>query len=321
MREAGSQRALAEPEKIRLRNRLAEVQAEESKLRAELDAAERKRTTGELTREELEALARRLVERGPEGCKIDFKRSLDVTTGNGKAEFAKDVSSLANTDDEQHHDDWGIIVLGAERGQIVGGVADFAEDKIDGHQAHLSNVLSVLLAPVPRFLCVGFLDQAKGPWGLILIPPSVGQPHIFSRDTPDTKKHEWLVRVNDTTERAGALDYVRVQSKAVSRAVRPLEREIQRLNLQVEGLEQASGNSAWLSKIPRGAKLQIFLAARGGGGAGATGVFDHVDETHNAVYLFLDATAHQHITARSYAINQVRFVHTDGLVWHLTIDS
>lgn len=193
---------------------------------------------GGMTRDELERLALRLIDQGPEGLKIDFKRIVNLGTAAEKAEFAKDVSSIANADDESHLDDYGFIIVGAERGTVLGGATDFAHDKVDSYQARLTDVLREWLAPVPSFSLVAFQEPTKGPWGVIVIPPSTRQPHIMIRDAGDVAKHEWWVRINDTKGRAGALDYARILSKTASRAVRPLEFELQRLAVRMDLVEQ-----------------------------------------------------------------------------------
>jgi len=191
---------------------------------------------GGMSLADLEALIRRLVEQGTEGRKVDFKREFEL--GKGKhAELATDVSSIANTDDLAHHDDFGYIILGAAKGSIVGGVAPL-DGNLDHIQAQISVIIRGYVAPVPSFSVQRFSDPERGTWGVIVIPPSPDQPHILIRDGgDDVVKHEWWVRVNDRKERAGIGDYARVMSKATARAIRPLEREHQRTILRLEALE------------------------------------------------------------------------------------
>ncbi len=186
--------------------------------------------------QELESLLRRLITQGAEGPKVDFKKTFSVVDKSAQAELAKDISSIANTDDEAHLDDFGYIILGAERGQLLGGVGELAGD-IDKLQAQLTDLIKNFVGSVPQFSISAFHDAALGSWGAIVIPPSARQPHLFIRDgAGDVVKHEWWVRVNDTKERAGPHDYGRILAKATRREVRPLEREVQRLALKMDQL-------------------------------------------------------------------------------------
>lgn len=183
---------------------------------------------------EIETLLRRLIQQGAEGPKVDFKKELNLKEKAAQAELAKDISSIANTDDDAHLDDFGYVILGAEKGKLVGGVAELGGD-IDKLQAQLTDVIKAYVGPVPQFSVSAFHDESVGPWGAIVVSPSVRQPHLFVRDgAGDVVKHEWWVRVNDTKERAGPHDYGRILAKATRREVRPLELEVQRLALKVE---------------------------------------------------------------------------------------
>lgn len=190
---------------------------------------------GGQTPQELEELLRRLVTQGAEGPKVDFKKMLSMVDKAAQAELAKDISSIANTDDESHLDDFGYIILGAERGQLTGGVAELEGD-VDKLQAHITDLIKGFIGPVPQFTISAFEDPSVGRWGVIVIPPSARQPHLFVRDGLGVFKHEWWVRVNDTKERAAGQDYGRIMAKATRREIRPLELEVQRLSLRLDNL-------------------------------------------------------------------------------------
>lgn len=176
--------------------------------------------------QELEALLRKLITQGAEGPKVDFKKTITLGDKPAQAELAKDISSIANTDDEAHLDDFGYVIIGAVRGTLVGGVSELSGD-IDKLQAQITDVIKGFVAPVPQFSLSAFDDDTLGRWGVIVIPPSARQPHLLVRDgAGDVVKHEWWVRVNDTKERAGPHDYARILAKATRREVRPLELEV-----------------------------------------------------------------------------------------------
>ncbi len=188
---------------------------------------------GGQSRDDLEKLLRRLIEQGAEGPKLDFKATIDLENKSVHAELAKDISSIANTDDGSRLDDIGYIIVGAERGRIVGTTL-FAGDP-DKLQARLTDTIKKFVGPIPQFSIVVFNEPEIGRWGAIVIPPSAQQPHVLIRDgASGVAKHDWLVRVNDTTERAAPNDYSRMLAKAVRREVRPLELELQRIALRLE---------------------------------------------------------------------------------------
>ncbi len=200
------------------------------------------------TREGLEELARRLIDEGVE-AKADLKSTFAVDTAHRKIEFCKDLSAIANTDDHRL-DDHGYIIIGAKRGTLIGGVDTWKDVGEDNFSATLTNIAKKYLAPVPAFNFVSYQDDDVGHWGVIVIPPSPSQPHIFIKEVSgDPAKHEWFVRINDITERAGPSDYARVLSKAASRAVKPLETELQRLVLKVERLEGQAPNLDGLAAL------------------------------------------------------------------------
>lgn len=188
---------------------------------------------GGQSRDELEAVLRRLIMQGAEGPKVDFKSSLDLDNKAALAELAKDVSCVANTDDIDHLDDFGYLIIGAERGRLL-GAPEFAGD-VDKLQARITDVIKNFVGPLPQFSVVAFQDPDVGYWGAIVIPPSNQQPHVLTRDGGGgVIKHEWWVRVNDTKERATPHDFARFLAKSVRREVRSLELEVQRLALKVE---------------------------------------------------------------------------------------
>lgn len=203
---------------------------------------------GGQTREELEALLRRLIAGGAEGPKVDFKQAVKLDENAAQAELAKDVSSIANTDDEVHLDDHGYIILGAEGGKLA-GCSDLGGDP-DKLQARVTDILKKYVGPVPQFSLCLFEDPCVGRWGAVVIPPSTQQPHIMIRDgAGQVAKHEWWVRVNDTKDRAGPHDYSRILAKGIRRQVQPLERELQRVSLLIESRSGSADLASLLAAI------------------------------------------------------------------------
>jgi hypothetical protein len=192
----------------------------------------------EISNKDAQNLALRLIEGSSERGKVDFKRDIALDTPAGKIEFCKDLSAIANSDDERL-DGYGLIIIGATSGRLLGGVKAWETGKEDNFSASLTDIAKNYIAPVPLFSFAAFNDPSAGNWGVILIPPSSNQPHLLIRElSGNPAKHEWFVRLNDTTERAGVLDYARVLQGATHRVAKPLEAEMHRLALRVERLEE-----------------------------------------------------------------------------------
>jgi hypothetical protein len=195
--------------------------------------------TSYLSATDVEDLARRLIRDGVEGAKVDFKEQLHLKTAAERGEFAKDLSAIANTD-ALAHGNFGYIIVGARRGQLVGGVTAWSESSVDGFSAQLTSVAAEFVAPVPEFSLYAFDDADAGKWGVIVIPPSASQPHVCIREVSgNPAKHDMFVRVNDTTSRASAADYARFLQKAVATAARPLEHALQDLTTRLGVLERS----------------------------------------------------------------------------------
>ena len=76
-----------------------------------------------------ESIVRRLVQQGHESEKVDYKRTIDISQKVSRAKLAKLVSAIANTDSEDL-DDYGYVILGAEKRQLIGKM-DTLKDPLD----------------------------------------------------------------------------------------------------------------------------------------------------------------------------------------------
>src|SRR5579863_8060868 len=103
---------------------------------------------------EQEKLARDLVAGRSEHQRVDLKSTLQLKPKRAVVEIVRDISAIANTDD-----DWGYIVVGAERGKIVGNVDSLSDENLDGTSATLSQCAHNYLDPVPRFRLVAFHER------------------------------------------------------------------------------------------------------------------------------------------------------------------
>lgn len=206
---------------------------------------------------DLEALVREMIARSVEGPKVDRKQSLALTTAAEQVEFAKDVSAIANTDDDAYRDH-GFIILGVNKaGVLCGGITILDASTIDNTRAALVDIIKKYIAPVPKFFAYGFNDPQSGPWGVIVIPPSNRQAHIFIKEfSPRPTPGEWFVRVGEVTVKARPEDFVRVFENATRRAVDPLREELRELKLEVRTLRSSLPFS-----LPRLSETQFALVS------------------------------------------------------------
>ncbi|MDD9945709.1 MAG: ATP-binding protein [Myxococcales bacterium] len=187
------------------------------------------------SKDELEHHLRELIALGVEGPKLDFKRELNLDTARQKVELAKDVSAIANTDVDRDADHgYGFVVLGVDAGKLCGASGALSAGKIDNTSAQVTKILREYLEPVPAATLHGFVDPDVGPWAAIVIEASFGPPHVFIKEySGRPARGDWYVRVNDITEPARPTDFARVIARVTERAVRPLEIQVQSLELRL----------------------------------------------------------------------------------------
>ncbi|WP_437634243.1 AlbA family DNA-binding domain-containing protein [Sorangium sp. So ce854] len=196
------------------------------------------------TLDKLETLVRDIITQGVEGPKVDRKQILAIGSAAEQVEFAKDVSAIANTDDDAYQDH-GFIIFGVNKsGELCGGITAFERSAIDNTRAALIDAIKKYIAPVPKLFAFGFLDPQAGPWGVIVIPPSNRQAHLFIKEfSPRPTPGDWFVRVGEVTVKARPEDYARVFDNATRRAMAPLQEELRELRLELRTLKSSMTTS------------------------------------------------------------------------------
>ncbi len=128
---------------------------------------------------DFEATIRRLIDDGNEFDKVDFKSTFPLEDRIGKAKLAKLVSAIANTDGEQL-DNYGYVILGAERRRICGGMDRLNDDNFC---AELARGINAYLDPPVPLQIKGYKDRSAGWFGAIVIPPRFGVtgPHFMKK--------------------------------------------------------------------------------------------------------------------------------------------
>lgn len=159
-----------------------------------------------------ERIVRQLIAQKNEAPKVDFKRTVDPDSKRDIAEIAKLSIAMANTDSDDQ-EDFGYIIFGASRGELVGGVDWLA---LDSRCASFVRSVNNYIHPEAFLELKTFLDDDKGWFGTLLIKPSIRQmrPHVvakeFSDRTPVIRRNECFVRRGEAIELASRTDLERM---------------------------------------------------------------------------------------------------------------
>jgi len=162
----------------------------------------------------LEKLCRDLIVAKFEGAKVELKSEFNAKSKRNIAELAKRVIALTNTDSSVFENS-GYIILGAERGKIIGGM-DFLQD--DTITADLQNSINKYTNPPIDFDIYNFKESDGRIWGVFFIPESIRQPHFVAKEFTDQKgsvfrKNDCYVRRGDRCDLANPVDFERMYSK------------------------------------------------------------------------------------------------------------
>ena len=148
----------------------------------------------------LQALLQKIIQTG-ETTKVDFKRQLNITTGEHHAELLKDISALANAYDYSYRNH-GFIILGVSDSKLTHTRFD---QNADGLQARIDELLKNYIEPfIPTQ--VRIFGSGEETWGVIVIPPTRTAPHVFVKEICKRCRGEIFVRRGTTTDKANRVD-------------------------------------------------------------------------------------------------------------------
>lgn len=151
----------------------------------------------------LQSLLKKILQTG-EATKVDFKRQLNIATGDHHAELLKDISALANTYDYSYRNH-GFIILGVSENKLTHTKFD---QNADGLQARIDELLKNYIEPfIPTQ--VRIFGAGEETWGVIVVPPTRTAPHVFVKEICKRCRGEIFVRRGTTTDKANPADYVR----------------------------------------------------------------------------------------------------------------
>jgi len=159
---------------------------------------------------------KRYVLTGRETPKVDLKRTIDLSTRPQKAEFAKDVTAIANTPGGD-----GFLII---------GVADAKErssnnpnDYVIGFQApegpdalyrQMIDALVQFCAPIPTIEYNEIQHPDTGRHiGIVTIRCSSKRPHSFIKSSGEIEQHDVYIRRGTATYRATPTEIIEMSQK------------------------------------------------------------------------------------------------------------
>jgi len=152
---------------------------------------------------------RRYVEQKRETPKVDFKTTLDLTSGRGKSELAKDISAIANTPGEQ-----GFLIIGVkeQNGEIelVGFRPNETEDE---YERRIIQILEKFIEPSPPEIQYYQIEHPRPKVSLgVLRIISTNRPYAIKRDGETIRKGDIYIRHGTRTERASREEIIQMSS-------------------------------------------------------------------------------------------------------------
>jgi hypothetical protein len=143
------------------------------------------------------------IEAGDETPKVELKRSSwELGTARGKAEFAKDVSALANTSGGDGYLIVGVLDKKERQEQSPGespdclcGVPECSEDEIGALERQMNQALETYCDPPPSVGYQQLRHEPSGEWiGVVIIPQSSRRPHVIIRGGEGIQPQDIWVR-------------------------------------------------------------------------------------------------------------------------------
>jgi len=197
-----------------------------------------------LKQKNLEVLLKEIINKGDEYDKVDLKSTYDISKKKNKIRLIKCIASIANSD-STYFDNIGYIILGAKRGELVGG---FNYLEKDSFSSNLQVIVKDYLDPRVNFSVERFNDSKLGWWGVIIILHS-SETHVFRKEYQDLKirRGDVYVRHGDSISLADRADYERLQR-------RKSKGDIQRLDNQIKNLEKVIKKSTSIKP-----ELKLYL--------------------------------------------------------------
>ncbi|MFH0860505.1 MAG: ATP-binding protein [Candidatus Altiarchaeota archaeon] len=157
-------------------------------------------------------LCRKFIENYDEYTKVDFKSTLDLSSSENKAELCKLICAIGNSNSPKY-DNIGYIILGAKRGELIGGINELAKDSTS---ASIRQIVASFLDYPVKFEILAFKDEVKGLWGAIeIFDDPQNRPLKFKRSvgTLGIKKDDAFIRDGDSIRLANPREIEEITSR------------------------------------------------------------------------------------------------------------
>jgi len=186
-----------------------------------------------MSQKDLAKLLREIIKKGDEYAKIEVKSSYDFSQKKNKIRLIKCIAAIANSD-STYFDNMGCIILGAKRGELVGG---FNALEKDSTSANIHNWVKNYIEPKVSFSVERFEDPKVGWWGVIRILPS-SEMHVFRKEYSDQNLNirigDVYVRDGDSIILADKSDHDRLQRRKFQNTIEKFESKIESLEAKIE---------------------------------------------------------------------------------------
>jgi tetratricopeptide (TPR) repeat protein len=134
-----------------------------------------------------------------ENERVDFKRDLELHSARGKAEFVKDIVSLANS-----APDVGYLLVGVEDNRYIVGTTEVEEERIQ-------QIASTYITPVVSLKCYSLPVAAPTfPVVVVIEVRAFHRPHRVARAIEQLNQEDVFVRRGSIVARASAEEIIRM---------------------------------------------------------------------------------------------------------------
>ena len=185
-----------------------------------------------------------IKENRKESKRLEFKKRIELTTSGGKAEFVRDVLSLANSEGECPRED-GYLVIGFRDGKCH----DVQAEHYDG--ATFGQILEAFIAPPINCSYEEFANGVGGRIGVLVVRPDPNLLYLVRQRMSETGTIHLLAGQSwgRKSDRKNELNGDAIQARIASILQTKLEVAAEPLLERIRRLEQESGASLAVKNI------------------------------------------------------------------------
>jgi hypothetical protein len=186
-----------------------------------------------MSKARLETFLRELIMKGDESDKVEMKSFYDLSQKRDRIRLLKCIAAIANSD-STYFENTGYIILGAERGKLVGR---FDALEKDSTSADIQTCVRDYIEPNVTFSVERFKDPDVGWWGVIVIPTS-SETYVFRQEYSYQKltirRGDIYVRAGDSIRLADKSDHDRLQRRKFQNILIEFRDEIETLKEEIK---------------------------------------------------------------------------------------